>query len=169
MPQIEVTFDIDANGMLQRDGEGQGTGKESKIRIENSRGMSKDEVEKMKRDAELHADEDKKKREFADARNEADSLIYPVEKMLKEAGDKMSEADKAPITAAVEKVKKAKEGDDLNAMKSAFGELEQAAHAMAMAQAKAQQGRPRPRSRPDAPPTGEQGGDDVIDAEFEVK
>ena len=118
-----------------RVGQGQGTGKESKIRIESSSGMSKDEVEKMKRDAELHADEDKKRRELIDAKNKADSLVYQVEKMLKDAGDKMSRGRQGADRAAVEKVKKAKEGDDLNALKSAFGELEQAAHAMAAAQA----------------------------------
>ena len=111
----------------------------------------------MSRDAESHADEDKKRRELIDDRNEADSLVYQVEKMLKEAGDKMPEADKAPITAAVEKLKKAKDGDDLNAIKSAFGDLEQAAHAMAAAQARAQQGGggpgPGPQEGGQTPPT----------------
>ena len=119
VPQVEVTFDIDANGVLHVTAKDKMSGKESNIRIENSSGMSSDEVEKMKRDAELHADEDKKHREFIDERNKADSLVYQVEKMLKDAGDKVSENDKAPIVAAVEKLKKAKDGNDLNALKSA--------------------------------------------------
>ena len=167
-PQIEVTFDLDANGVLNITAKDKASGKESNVRIENSSGMSSDEVEKMKRDAELHADEDKKRREFIDEKNKADSLVYQVEKMLKDAGDKVSENDKAPIVAAVEKLKKAKDGSDLNALKSAFGELEQAAQAMAMAQANAQQSAGAP---PDgqAPPTAKKDGDDVVDAEFEVK
>jgi molecular chaperone DnaK len=171
VPQVEVTFDIDANGVLHVSAKDKTSGKESNIRIENSSGMSSDEVEKMKRDAEVHADEDKKRREFIDERNKADSLIYQVEKMLKDAGDKVSESDKAPITAAVEKLKKAKDGNDLNALKSSFSELEQAAHAMAMMQANAQQGGgagPGPQGG-QTPPTGKKDGDDVVDAEFEVK
>src|SRR4051812_11335683 len=170
VPQIEVTFDLDANGVLHVTAKDKASGKEANVRIENSSGMSADEVEKMKRDADLHADEDKRRRELIDEKNKADSLVYQVEKMLKETGDKMSDADKAPITAAVEKVKKAKEADDLNALKSAFGELEQAAQAMAMAQARAQQGGgsgPQPGAGP-TPPTGGK-PDDVVDAEFEVK
>jgi len=167
-PQIEVTFDLDANGVLNITAKDKASGKESNVRIENSSGMSSDEVEKMKRDAELHADEDKKRREFIDEKNKADSLVYQVEKMLKDAGDKVSENDKAPITAAVEKLKKAKDGSDLNALKSAFGELEQAAQAMAMAQANAQQSAGAPGDG-QAPPTAKKDGDDVVDAEFEVK
>ncbi len=164
-PQIEVTFDLDANGVLNVSAKDKTSGKESTVRIENSSGMSSDEVEKMKRDAELHADEDKKRRELIDEKNKADSLIYTVEKTLRDAGDKITEANKAPITAAVEKLKKVKEGDDLNALKSAFTELEQAAHAMASMQS-------QPGPTPDAggtPPTGKKDGDDVVDAEFEVK
>jgi molecular chaperone DnaK len=165
VPQIEVTFDLDANGVLHITAKDKSSGKEANVRIENSSGISSDEVEKMKRDAELHADEDRKRRELIDEKNKADSLIYSVEKTLKEAGDKISEANKAPIVAAVEKLKKAKEGDDLNALKSAFAELEQAAHAMAAMQAQAGQG-PQPGA---TPPTGKKDGDDVVDAEYEVK
>ena len=170
-PQIEVTFDIDANGVLHVAAKDKASGKESTIRIENSSGINADEVEKMKRDAELHADEDKQRREMVDEKNKADSMIYTVEKMLKDAGDKMSDADKAPITSAVEKLKKAKDGTDLNALKSAFGELEQATHAMTAAmQAKAQAGGPGPGTDGGhTPPTGAGKGDDVVDAEFEVK
>ncbi len=97
MPQIEVTFDIDANGILQVSAKDQKTGKEAKIRIESSSGLSKDEVEKMRRDAESHADEDKKKRELADVRNEADQTIWQIEKLLKDNAGKISEGDKAPV------------------------------------------------------------------------
>ncbi len=166
-PQIEVTFDLDANGVLNITAKDKASGKESNVRIENSSGMSNEEVEKMKRDAELHADEDKKRREFIDEKNKADSLVYQVEKMLNDAGDKVSEANKAPIVAAVEKLKKAKEGSDLNALKSAFSELEQAAQAMA--QANAQQSAGGPDAGGQAPPTAKKDGDDVVDAEFEVK
>ncbi|MSR51667.1 MAG: molecular chaperone DnaK [Gemmataceae bacterium] len=166
-PQIEVTFDLDANGVLNITAKDKASGKESNVRIENSSGMSNEEVEKMKRDAELHADEDKKRREFIDEKNKADSLVYQVEKMLNDAGDKVSEANKAPIVAAVEKLKKAKEGSDLNALKSAFSELEQAAQAMA--QANAQQSAGGPDAGGQAPPTAKKDADDVVDAEFEVK
>jgi molecular chaperone DnaK len=168
-PQIEVTFDLDANGVLHVTAKDKASGKESNVRIENSSGLNSDEVEKMKRDAETHADEDKRRRELIDEKNKADSLIYQVEKTLREAGDNVSESDKAPITAAVEKLKKAKEGDDLNALKSAFGELEQAAHAMAAAQASRAQAGPGPQGGPTPPTAGKKDGDDVVDAEFEVK
>jgi molecular chaperone DnaK len=165
-----VTFDLDANGVLHVTAKDKASGKESNVRIENSSGLSGDEVEKMKRDADLHADEDRRRRELIDEKNKADSLIYQVEKTLREAGDKVPEADKAPITAAVEKLKKAKEGDDLNALKSAFGELEQAAHAMAAAQAsRSQGGGSGPQGGPTPPTAGKKDGDDVVDAEFEVK
>src|SRR5262249_38299344 len=109
VPKIEVTFELDANGVLSVFAKDLGTGKQQQIRIEGSSGMSKDEVEKMKRDAELHADEDKKKREFADVKNAAETRIHQIEKMFVEAGDKITEADKAPINAAIAKVKSAVE------------------------------------------------------------
>ena len=102
MPQIEVTFDIDANGILHVSAKDLGTGKEQKIRIESSSGLSQAEVEKMRREAESHADDDKRKRELIDARNEADQLIWQMEKLLKDNADKISDADKAPIQAAIE-------------------------------------------------------------------
>src|SRR5262249_24612709 len=131
VPQIEVTFDIDANGILNVSAKDLGTGKENKIRIEGSSGMTPDEIERMKRDAESHAEEDRKAREMTDARNEADNRIYQIEKMSKDSGDKIQESDKAPILAAVEKLKRAASGDDLAAIRSAIGELEQASSAMA--------------------------------------
>ncbi|MBN9523384.1 molecular chaperone DnaK, partial [bacterium] len=130
-PKIEVSFDLDANGVLSVGAKDLGTGKQQTIRIEGSSGLSKDEVEKMKRDAELHADEDKRKRELADARNEAEGKIHAIEKAIGEAGDKVSEADKAPVTKAVEKVRDAIKGGDLAAVKAATAELDQVSAAMA--------------------------------------
>ncbi|MFL5331368.1 MAG: molecular chaperone DnaK [Gemmataceae bacterium] len=171
-PKVEVTFDIDANGILNVSAKDLGTGKENKIRIEGSSGMTSDEIEKMKRDAEAHADEDKRKRELTDARNEADNRIYQIEKMLKDSGDKIKESDKAPITSAVEKLKRVASGDDLAAIRAAIGELEQASSAMA--QHLYAQDQPGAGGASPPPPSGDgqsgkSGKDDVIDAEFEVK
>jgi molecular chaperone DnaK len=162
-PQIEVTFDLDANGILNVSAKDQGTGKSQSIRIEQSSGLSAGEVEKMKRDAELHADEDKRKREFADAKVEAENRLFTVEKLLKEKGDGLDAGSKASIEKAVEKVREATRGTDLGAVKGAVGELDQ------MMQAMAQHFQGPPAGT--AGPSGEAkaGGDDVIDAEYEVK
>ncbi|MCS6866199.1 MAG: molecular chaperone DnaK [Gemmataceae bacterium] len=169
VPKIEVTFEIDANGVLSVSAKDLGTGKQQQIRIEGASGLSKEEVERMRREAELHAEEDKRKREFADAKNNAESRIYQIEKMLNEAGDKITEADKAPINAAISKVKDAINRHDLAAVKTATAELEQAASAMAQhLYSKVGQG-----ATPSGGPTGDtgkkDGPDDVIDAEYEVK
>ena len=173
-PQIEVAFSIDANGILNVSAKDLGTGKEKKIRIESSSGLSQAEVDKMRRDAESHADEDKRKREIIDARIQADQMVWQMEKLLKENAGKLSDADKAPIQSAIDKVKQAAKGDDLNAIKQAVGELEQASHAMAQhLYSKGAPGSGPSGLGPEAPsgdghPKG-QGKDDVIDAEFEVK
>jgi molecular chaperone DnaK len=177
MPQIEVTFDIDANGILQVSARDVGTNKEQKIRIESSSGLSQAEVERMRRDAELHAEEDKRWRDLLDARNQADQVIYQIEKLLRENGDKISDNDKAPITSAIERVKQAASGEDVNAIKQAISDLEQASHAMAQhLYASGQRGGgpgagAGPTGGQTAGQTGGDGksGDDVIDAEFEVK
>jgi len=168
-PQIEVTFDIDANGVLSVSAKDRGTGKQNQIRIEGSSGMSQDEIEKMRRDAETHAEDDKKAKELIDARNEADSKIYSLEKLLRESGDKIKEADKAPILAAMEKVKQAASGEDVAAIRRAIGDLDQAAHAMS--QHLYAQGAPQADGGASGPAAGDgkSGKDDVIDAEFEVK
>ena len=126
MPQIEVTFDIDANGILHVGAKDLGTGKEQKITITASSGLSKDEIEKMRRDAEAHAEDDKKQREEVETRNEADSAVYRSEKMLKETGDKISGDDKAKIEKAVAEVKEALKGSDTAAIKSAAEKLNEA-------------------------------------------
>jgi molecular chaperone DnaK len=171
-PQVEVTFDIDANGVLNVVAKDLGTNKEQKIRIENASGMNSEEIERMKRDAETHADEDKRKRELAEAKVDGENRVYQVEKTLKDLGDKLTENDKAPINAAVKKVKDAVAGNNAAAIRTAIGELEQASQAMAQHM---QHGGGAGGGPAGAPPGGSQpgpkgdGGDDVIDAEFEVK
>jgi molecular chaperone DnaK len=174
MPQVEVAFDIDHNGILHVSAKDLGTGKEQKIRIESSSGISAADVDKMRREAELHADDDKKRRDLIDARNKADQMVYQIEKLLKENADKISDADKAPIQSAVERVKQAASKDDLAAINQAVAELETASHAMAQhlySKGQAAPGGPGPGAQPsgDGHAGGGKGKDDVIDAEFEVK
>ena len=126
VPQIEVTFDIDANGILHVSAKDLGTGKEQKITITASSGLSKDEVEKMRKDAESHAEEDKKRREEIEARNEADNAVYRSEKMLKDNADKISGDDKSKIEKAIDEVKEALKGSDAAAIKSASEKLNEA-------------------------------------------
>jgi molecular chaperone DnaK len=165
VPKIEVSFDIDKNGILNVTARDQKTGKEVQRKIEQSSGLSTDEVEKMRKDAERFADEDKKKKELAEAQNEAESVIYEVEKAVREAGDKLGESDKAPVLAAVEKVKQVKDGQDVNAIRQAVNNLQTASHAMAQHVGRGGGG----SGEPPPPGGGGKGGDDVIDAEFEVK
>ncbi len=127
IPQIEVTFDIDANGILNVKAKDKATNKEQSIRIEASTGLSKDEIEKMKKDAELHAEEDKKKKEAVETKNMADTLIFTSEKALKEAGDKITPDEKKPVEEKIEALKKLKDGTDTEAIKKASEELSQAA------------------------------------------
>jgi molecular chaperone DnaK len=168
-PQIEVTFDIDANGILNVSAKDKKTGKEVSQRIENSSGLSKDEVEKMRRDAESHADEDKRKKEMADARNEADATIWQVESMMREAGDKIGESDKAPVNAAIEKLREAMKGENVDAVRTALNTLQTAAHAMAQHVQRAGGGASGAPSGDGQSAGGAPKGDDVIDAEYEVK
>jgi len=169
VPKIEVTFELDANGVLSVLAKDLGTGKQQSIRIEGSSGMTKDEVEKMKRDAELHAEEDKRKKEFAEAKNQAETRVHDVEKAMSEAGDKLSDGDKAPVNAAIQKVKDALGRQDLAALKSATGELETVSTAMAQHVYAKAGGQPGAAPGP-APDAGKKdGGDDVMDAEYEVK
>ena len=126
VPQVEVAFDIDANGMLHVSAKDKGTGKEQKIRIEASSELSEDDIERMKREAEEHAEEDKKRKELIDAKNEADSLVYSTEKLIKDNGDKVSDETKKKIEDAAEELKKAIASDDLekiNAEKEAFQKI----------------------------------------------
>jgi len=123
LAQVEVTFDIDANGVLSVKAKDKATGKEQSVRIEASASLSKDEIEKMKKDAELHAEEDKKKREAVEAKNMADTLIYTAEKALRDAGDKVPVEIKTEVESKIEELKKVKEGSDMEAIKRASQEL----------------------------------------------
>ena len=146
VPQIEVTFDIDANGIVHVSAKDLGTGKENKVTISGSSNLSKEEIERMTKEAEAHAEEDKKFQELVETRNRADQLISATEKTLKENPDKVSEGDKKNIEIAIEELKKAKDGDDKAAIDSAMEKLSQASHKFAeelykeaQAQAQAQQ------------------------------
>ncbi len=169
VPQIEVTFDLDANGILHVSAKDLGTGKEQSIRITASSGLSESEIERMKKDAELHAEEDHKRKELVESRNQADSLIHMAEKSLKEVGDKVDAATKSKVEEEVAKLKKAMESDDLAAIKAAMESLTQASHKLAelmYAQASQKQGG---AGGPEAG-GGKAGGkkdDDVVDADFE--
>ncbi|MBW2057481.1 MAG: molecular chaperone DnaK [Deltaproteobacteria bacterium] len=171
VPQIEVTFDIDANGIVHVSAKDLATGKEQSIKITASSGLSEEEIQRMVRDAEAHAEEDKKKRALAEARNNLDSLIYMTEKNLKEYGDKIDSSEKSNIDSALEDARKALESEDVDTVKSAADRLTQVSHKLAEAMyAKASQ-------------TGQQAGtgggagqgqesqkkpdEDVVEAEFE--
>jgi molecular chaperone DnaK len=133
VPQIEVTFDIDANGIVNVSAKDMGTGKEQKITITASSGLSKDEVDRMMKDADAHAEEDRKRREEVEARNRADQAVYAAEKLLQESGDKVGEADRAAVQSAIESVKSAMNANDAAAMNQAMEALTQAQHKLAEA------------------------------------
>ncbi len=168
LPQIEVTFDIDANGIVHVSAKDLGTGKEQSISITASSGLSKEEIEKMVRDAEAHADEDKKKREAIEARNHADSMVYSTEKSLKEYGDKIDAVEKGNIENKLAELKKLMEGEDAEAIKKGTDELAQASHKLAEAMYAKKEG-----AESDAAAGAEHAGaakpkdDKVVDADFE--
>jgi molecular chaperone DnaK len=175
VPQIEVAFNLDANGILSVKARDKASGKEQTIRIESSGGLSKDEIDKMQRDAESNAAEDKRKRDLAEARNSADQRVYQVEKTLEDNKDKLTEGDKSAIASIVEKVNKAKEGTDVAAIQSATDELTKAVQAMSE---KLYAAGPEAASPGGESATGAAEGadtaagnkpDDVIDVEFEQK
>jgi molecular chaperone DnaK len=168
IPQIEVKFDIDANGILNVSAKDLGTGKEQSVRIEQSSGLNEEEIKKMRKDAELHAEEDKRKRQLAELRNQADSMCYQVEKLIKEQGDKLKPADRAPLEAAIAKAREAAKGENSDAIKSAVAELEQASHALSKTMYESRQTAGADTAQPaaDGKTPGEE---EVVDAEFEVK
>ena len=131
MPQVEVSFDIDANGIVHVAAKDLATQKEQSIKITASSGLSKDEVDKLVKDAQSHTEDDKKRRRVAEARNQADSLLYTTEKNLSEHGDKISEDDKTKITEAIAGLRKAMEGDEPGAIESATQALTAASHKLA--------------------------------------
>ena len=175
IPQIEVTFDIDANGIVHVSAKDKATGKEQSISITASSGLNEDEIKQMVRDAESHAEEDKKKKQLVEVRNEADNVIYSVEKSLTEFGDKVSADEKTSIHAAVDKTKKALESDDVDSIKNAIQELNTVSHKLAeemYKKASAQQSGGGTDSGAGHGEGGEPGSEgkpkeDVVDADFE--
>ena len=173
VPQIEVTFDLDANGILHVSAKDLGTGKEQSIKITASSGLSEEEIKKMQQDAELHADEDKNRKELVEAKNQADSLIYATEKSLKELGDKVDGETKANVEKEIESLKKVIEkGDDIDELKKGIESLTQASHKLAeIMYSQASQGQPGAGPEPGAggPDEGAAGkpDEDVVDADFE--
>jgi molecular chaperone DnaK len=166
VPQVEVTFDIDANGIVNVSAKDLGTGKEQKITITSSSGLSKDEINKMVKEAESHADDDKRKREEIEARNRADSLVYQTEKMLNEHRSKLPESDAKAVESAIADCKKALESNDLTAINRAADALTQASHKVAEAMyGKGAQAGPGPAPDGSNAKTGDK-SDDVIDAEY---
>ena len=168
LPQIEVTFDIDANGIVHVSAKDLGTGKEQSISITASSGLSKEEIDKMVRDAEAHADEDKKKREAIEARNHADSLVYSTEKSLKEFGDKIDAVEKGNIENKLAELKKLMEGEDAEAIKKGTDELAEASHKLAEAvYAKKEGAGAEPAAGAEQEGAAKPKDDKVVDADFE--
>ncbi|MGH9558296.1 MAG: Hsp70 family protein, partial [Bryobacteraceae bacterium] len=172
IPQVEVTFDIDANGILNVTAKDKATNNEQKITITSSSGLSKDEVEKMARDAESHAAEDRNRKDEIDARNRADSMVYQVEKMLKDHRDKIGDEDAKNVEAALESTRKAMSGGGVEEINKAVDTLTQASHKLAEAMYKSSA---QPGGGPTQPPPGGDGAEaaggekkkeDVVDAEF---
>jgi molecular chaperone DnaK len=159
IPQVEVMFDIDANGILNVTAKDKATNKEQKITITGSSGLSETEVEQMQKDAEKHAEEDKKKKELIEAKNMADSLIYTTEKTIKDAGDKVKAEDKEAVEKMVETLKKEKEGDNLDAIKKAYDELGEAVQKIGAAMYQDHQAQPGEQGN------GEEKKEDVAEGE----
>jgi len=163
IPQIDVTFDIDANGIVNVSAKDKGTGKEQSIRITASSGLTEEEVKRLVKDAEFHAEEDRKKRELVEVRNRADSLIYSTEKSVKESGDKLDDGLSKKIKRAVEKLKKSMEGDDIKEINARIDDLQKASYKMAETMyAEAGQ-----RQHKQAKDKGKGHDEDTVDADFE--
>jgi molecular chaperone DnaK len=172
VPQVEVIFDIDANGILSVSAKDKATGKEQHITIEASSGLSDAEVNKMVQEAKANEGTDKARKELIEERNKLDNLIYSVEKSLSENGDKLPEAERTSLTAALDAARESKDSDDIHKIKASFDDLTKASHKLAEVMYQAQnagQGAPG-AAGPDAappPPGGGPGPDDIIDAEYE--
>ena len=169
MPQIEVTFDIDANGIVNVSAKDKATGKEQQIRIQASGGLSDEDIERMVKEAEENAESDKKKRELVDTRNQADSLVNETEKNIKEHGNKVDEADKKKIEEDIDALKKVKDGEDLEVIKSKTEELVQSSLKLgeAIYKQNPQGEAPQPDSSGSEPSSDKKNDDKVVDAEFE--
>jgi molecular chaperone DnaK len=171
VPQIEVKFDIDQNGILNVSAKDMGSGKEANVEIKESSGLSEDEIAKMQEDAKSHADDDRKKFDLANARNEADNMCYQLEKTMKEHEEKLQDGDNKPLEDAIAKVREAAKSDDVDSIKSAVEELEQASHAFSKAMYETT-GAPTENDAAATEaesPEAASSEDDAIDAEFEVK
>ena len=174
-PQIEVTFDIDANGILNVSAKDKNTGKSQHISIKGSSGLSEEEITKAKRDAELHAEEDKKRKESVEAKNQAETLVFQVEKQLGEMGDKLSDEQKKPITEQLDKIKEAMASNEVDRIKSATDELERL-FSQAAAAAQGAGFNPGDMAGEAGPPDADDSGSSepkqakgkVVDADFEV-
>jgi len=164
VPQIEVTFDIDANGIVNVSAKDKGTGKEHQIRIQASGGLSDADIEKMVKDAEANAEADKKRRALVEARNQAESLVHSSEKSLKEYGDKVSEADRTAIADAIAALKTAAEGDDVEAINARTQTLAEVSMKLGQAMYEASQ---KETAEADAKADAAKDGSDVVDADFE--
>jgi molecular chaperone DnaK len=171
VPQIEVKFDIDANGILHVSAKDLGTGKEQTVRIEQSAGLSEEEIKAKCREAEMYAEQDKRRRELAEQRNKADSMCWELEKLLREHDAKLSSADKEAVQRAIERTREAAKTEDIDRIKSAVRELEQAAHALSKTlYSRAAQATAGAAGSSQAASSGKTASDDdAIDAEFEVK
>ena len=174
VPQIEVSFDIDVNGILSVKARDMGTGKEHAIEIKSDSGLSKDDVENMRQEAEAHAAEDKDRRELIEARNQADQLVYTVEKSLKEHGDKLEESDKSAIEAAIKEAREVLESDDKATIEQKMETLQQASFKLGeimyqQAKGSEQTEAAQEGPAPEEPGEGADEGEDVMDADFEVK
>jgi molecular chaperone DnaK len=171
LPQIEVTFDIDANGIVNVSAKDLGTGKEQSIRITASSGLTEEEIQQAVKEAEMHAEEDKKKRELVEAQNNADSLIYHTEKTVREMGDKVDDATKQNIEEHVQRLRAAMEGSDAEAIKKASEELMQASHKVAEAMyqqaSEASEAGAAQGQAGDAASGGASSDEEVVEAEFE--
>ena len=169
VPQIEVTFDIDANGIVNVSAKDLGTGAEQKITITASSNLSKEDIDKAVREAEQYAAEDKARKDEVDARNTADQVVYQSEKTLNEMGDKVSENDKAPVLAAIEKLKEAQKGTDVEAIKAATDEVQKAFYAVSekLYQNAAPQGDPNAAGAAGGAQNNGAGDDGVVDADYE--
>jgi molecular chaperone DnaK len=172
LPQIEVTFDIDANGILHVSAKDLGTGKEQSIKITASSGLNEEEIKKMMRDAESHVEDDKRKKQLAEARNDADTLIYTVEKSLKDYGDKLTDSEKKDIQDALERCRNVKDtGTEASEIKSAIEDLTAKSHKLAehiYRTAGAQAGAGATGTQPGAGAAGAKGPEEeVVEAEFE--
>jgi molecular chaperone DnaK len=171
VPQIEVTFDIDANGIVNVSAKDLGTGKEQAIKITASSGLSDEEIEKLVKEAEMHADEDKKKKDLVEARNHADALVYQTEKSIKDLGEKVDASVKSDVESKIGELKEAMKTENTEEIKRLSDELMQASHKLAEAMYQQASQQPGAGAGPEDSGGGEQAGggtdDDVVDADFE--